>query len=308
MNPNKLKSNELTQQKMIRMRALLTLLLLNFIIPIANTIKADSVTSENPIDTQIVIVYKTMTYVFKGEKRKVDQNGEVIFDKDRIILKSGEHKEWFKIVSVSKNQTLIKLETHNSQNDKAIFNVKLINDKCSSISSELLDGLIEFQTIPNNVSGKEFSNLYSDFEPIEKPGQYIETKRDDGVVTKMYEPQVIANNNGMQIAVSFLKSQVGNYIAVILGFDRNYKMPHGSMALRLSNNELLRFEPEKFQKTNLGKLGGVLGLFICPREFELKLKKFNITNISLTFQDGSLNTYTVESNNDVLIKQTKLLQ
>lgn len=308
MRPNNFNSNEPTQKKMILGRILLTLLYLYLIIPNSNTCKANSFTSKDPNSTQIIIVYKTMTYIYKGEKKKVDQTGEVIFDKDRIIMKSGEHKEWFKIVSISKNQTLIKLETHNSQNDQAIFNVKFINDNFSNISADFSDVAIEFQTIPINVSGKAFSNLYSDFSPIEKPGQYIETKRDDGVVTKMYEPQVIANNNGMQIAVSFLKSQVGDYIAVVIGFDRNYKMLQGKMALRLSNNELLRFEPEKFQKTNLGKLGGVLGLFICPREYEMKIKQFKITNISLSFQDGSLNTYTIESNNDILIKQTKLLQ
>jgi hypothetical protein len=137
---------------------------------------------------------------------------------------------------------------------------------------------------------------------------YIDTKRDDGLISRMYEPQTVSNKNGMQIALGLITCQAGNYVYVVLSFGQKTRMLKGMLALRLGNEELLRFEPENIQKTDLGQSKGVLGLFRLPANYAEKLKRNKVTHVSLVFDDGSLSTYTVETNGDVLIKQFKQIQ
>lgn len=133
--------------------------------------------------------------------------------------------------------------------------------------------------------------------------KYIETTRDDGVVTKMYEPQVVAESGGMQIGLCLVTSTAGKYIAVILRFEKASKMLDGVLALRLSNDEMLRFNPEKIQKTNFGNLDGVIGLYILPAAHAEKLKKHPVNNVTLSFSGGALNSYAVTQNGNILLKQ-----
>lgn len=137
---------------------------------------------------------------------------------------------------------------------------------------------------------------------------YIETKRDDGLVSRMYTPQIVCDRSDMQIAIGLITCQIGNYVYIALNFGQKARMIKGMLALRLSNEELLRFEPENIQKTDLGQSKGVLGLFRLPVNHAEKLKRYKVTNVSLVFDNGSLSTYTVETNGDVLIKQFKQIQ
>lgn len=134
---------------------------------------------------------------------------------------------------------------------------------------------------------------------------YIETKRDDGLISRMYEPQIVCEKNGMQIALGLMTCQIGNYVYVVLNFSQKARMIKEMLALRLSNEEIIRFEPESIRKTNIGQSEGILGLFKLPESKAEKLRKYKVTNVSLTFDDGSLNTYSVETNGDVLIKHFK---
>lgn len=136
---------------------------------------------------------------------------------------------------------------------------------------------------------------------------FVDTKRDDGLISRMYEPQTVSDKNGMQIALGLITCQVGNYVYVVLSFGQKTRMLKGMLALRLSNEELLRFEPENIQKTDLGQSKGVLGLFRLPANHAEKLKRYKVTHVSLVFDDGSLSTYAVETNGDALIKQFKLI-
>lgn len=137
---------------------------------------------------------------------------------------------------------------------------------------------------------------------------YIETKRDDGLVSRMYTPQIVCETSDMQITLGLVTCQIGNYVYVVLSFGQKARMLKGMLALRLSNEELLRFEPENIQKTDLGQSKGVLGLFWLPANHAEKLKRYKVTHISLVFDDGSLSTYAVETNGDALIKQFKQIQ
>lgn len=134
---------------------------------------------------------------------------------------------------------------------------------------------------------------------------YIETIRDDGLVSRMYTPQIVCETNDMQIALGLITCQIGNYVYAVLSFKQKARMLKGMLALRLSNEELLRFEPENIQKTDLGQSKGVLGLFRLPANHAEKLKRYKVTHVSLVFDDVSLSTYAVTSNGDVLIKQFK---
>lgn len=291
--------------KYFKMKILVMCILLMSIVCSSNS--NSKINIDSNIDP-IVIAFKTMTFTFNGKTKPMGQNGEIIFEQKRIILKSTEHKEWFNIISIVKDPKSMRFTTQNSQNEDAVFKVNFINSKIDNIKTEMFDGIVDFQIVSNEVTFDTFSKQYAESLASEKPGKYLETKRDDGIISKMYEPQIVADVAGMQIALSFLKSQAGNYVSVILRFEKNMRMPNGKMALRLSNDELLRFEPEKIQKSNIGNLDAVLGLFKCPDNYIERLKIWKVTNISLSFSDGSLNTYSVEANGDVLTKQIKLLK
>jgi hypothetical protein len=137
---------------------------------------------------------------------------------------------------------------------------------------------------------------------------YIETKRDDGLISRMYNPQIVCETTEMQIGLGLVTCQIGNYVYVVLNLGQKQRMLKEMLALRLSNEDLLRFEPENIRKTDLGQSKGVLGLYKLPTSHAEKLKRYKVTNVSLIFDDGSLTTYTVKTNSDVFIKQFKQIQ
>tara|TARA_R110002050_G_scaffold167468_1_gene298255 strand:- start:20942 stop:21838 length:897 start_codon:yes stop_codon:yes gene_type:complete len=264
-------------------------------------------TDTNSTENVLKLPFSQMTVTYQGRANISNELGQLIFERNKIIISSGGHKEWFKINSVAVEPKSIRFSTKNSKEEDALFSI-IINGKIiSQIETEMF-GVSAYYALSNDtLSGSHMIQFYSDMISTSKPGRYIETKRDDGVISKMYEPLIVAEIEGMQIALTYTTSQVGNYISVILRFEDKIRMMDGILALRLCNDELLRFEPEKIQKTNFGHLDGVIGLYSCSKEQSAKLMQNNITNVTISFKDGALSTYNVNSNSDVLSKQTKLL-